>query len=196
MLGWKEIMDKSELCCEILNLMREQRHDFVNHFQVVLGYLQLKKTGLAAEYIKQKNAEMQQFGLQTKCTNPYLEALMLLALHKSRGMGVELSFQVGDNVAIEHHHSEAVIDQIFFITVLALQVLNRQRDEEKWIKISLEENKENISGKIILPSMLTQENSDCLFNRLKQENLTITMNIKGEKLPDQIVINFQISKNK
>jgi len=189
-------MDKSELCSEILKLMREQRHDFVNHLQVVLGYLQLKKTGLAAEYIKQKNVEMQQFSLQTRCGSPYLEAVMQISLHKSRSMGIELSFQVGDNVAIEHQHSEAIIDQIFFITVLALEVVNRQRDEEKWIMISLEENNENISGRLNLPPMLSQENSDYLFNRLKQENLTAMMNIKGEKLPDQIVINFQISKNK
>ncbi|HWJ03628.1 MAG TPA: Spo0B domain-containing protein [Verrucomicrobiae bacterium] len=44
---------------QLLHLYRVQRHDFLNHFQVAMGYMQLGKTERALEYLKQAAAEAQ-----------------------------------------------------------------------------------------------------------------------------------------
>ncbi len=46
-------MDKNELFTdkEVITLLRKQRHDFINHVQVIYAYLQMNKQEKAEEYI-------------------------------------------------------------------------------------------------------------------------------------------------
>lgn len=45
-------MDNSPVCPELLRLLRIQRHDFINHIQVVHAMLELKKNDQAMQYLK------------------------------------------------------------------------------------------------------------------------------------------------
>lgn len=49
-----------DLCPELLRLLRGQRHDFLNHIQVVHALLQLNKIDRAKEYLENlaKDTEM------------------------------------------------------------------------------------------------------------------------------------------
>ncbi|MCE5284295.1 MAG: Spo0B domain-containing protein [Pelosinus sp.] len=44
--------DQSEVCNELIRLLRLQKHDFINHFQVVHGLIQLGKIDRALQYIE------------------------------------------------------------------------------------------------------------------------------------------------
>ena len=44
---------KPEVCNELIRLLKLQRHDFINHIQVVHGMLQLGKTERAMQYIEE-----------------------------------------------------------------------------------------------------------------------------------------------
>ena len=44
--------ENTTACTELIRLLRLQRHDFINHFQVIHGFLQLGKTQKALEYIE------------------------------------------------------------------------------------------------------------------------------------------------
>lgn len=50
-----------DLNCDdmIVDLLREQRHDFMNHIQVIWGYLQLNKAKHAVQYIVEINKKME-----------------------------------------------------------------------------------------------------------------------------------------
>lgn len=43
----------TEVCNEVIRLLRLQRHDFINHIQVVHGMLQLGKIDRAKAYIEE-----------------------------------------------------------------------------------------------------------------------------------------------
>lgn len=45
-------MAMEEVCPELIRLLRLQRHDFVNHAQVIHAYLQLGKSDRAMQYIE------------------------------------------------------------------------------------------------------------------------------------------------
>lgn len=45
-------MSGKELCEETVRLLRIQRHDFINHIQVIQALLQLGKTERALKYIE------------------------------------------------------------------------------------------------------------------------------------------------
>lgn len=50
----------SETCDEVIRLLRVQRHDFINHLQVIHGLLQLGRTERAVIYIEElaKNPDL------------------------------------------------------------------------------------------------------------------------------------------
>ncbi|MCX7780831.1 MAG: Spo0B domain-containing protein [Negativicutes bacterium] len=46
-------MAREEVCPELARLLRVQRHDFINHAQVIHAFLQLGKTERAMHYIEE-----------------------------------------------------------------------------------------------------------------------------------------------
>lgn len=52
-----ETIPDTEMLAQLLQLYRVQRHDFLNHFQVAMGYLQMGKNQAALEYLRQAAAE-------------------------------------------------------------------------------------------------------------------------------------------
>ena len=45
-------MANNEVCSEVIRLLKIQRHDFVNHLQVIHAMLQLGRTEKALKYIE------------------------------------------------------------------------------------------------------------------------------------------------
>ena len=45
-------MTKGEVCPELIRILRLQRHEFINHIQVVHALLQLGKTEKAKQYLE------------------------------------------------------------------------------------------------------------------------------------------------
>lgn len=44
--------ENEQVCDELLRLLRVQRHDFINHLQVIHAMLQLRRTDKALAYIE------------------------------------------------------------------------------------------------------------------------------------------------
>lgn len=63
---------------EIIHLLKTQRHDFINHLQVLQGYLQLGKTEMAARYLQDVSREMVESGWVFQLPWPELAAVLLL----------------------------------------------------------------------------------------------------------------------
>ncbi len=72
---------------ELIYLMRTQRHDFINHLQVIMGYLQLNKVDMAIKYIKNTSEELQEAGRLMQTAWPELPIILML---KNRRVKEEL----------------------------------------------------------------------------------------------------------
>lgn len=83
---------------ELLNLLRIQRHDFMNHLQVVSGYIQLDKCDQAKEYITQVSLELQKTGQIFKISDHELVLKLLLTLQNGFKNQVELVVDVEENI--------------------------------------------------------------------------------------------------
>jgi sensor histidine kinase regulating citrate/malate metabolism len=81
-----------EECRDLVSLLRTERHDFLNHLQVITGYLQLNRYQKAEEYareaITQISADSSLFFLQS----PALALCCFLNRNKALGMSVHTSF--------------------------------------------------------------------------------------------------------
>lgn len=63
-----------EVCQEMIKMLRRQRHDFVNHIQVVHAYLQIGKVEKALAYLEElakdqnKNDFYMNYTCQAECS--------------------------------------------------------------------------------------------------------------------------------
>jgi sensor histidine kinase regulating citrate/malate metabolism len=105
-------VDQNNLCREVVGLYREDRHDFLNHLQIILGYLQLNKEEKAIAYIKEIYQEIQEISIITRLKNPYLVIALLLVLQKSKHYDIKLSFQVEQSLATLEGYQENITDRL------------------------------------------------------------------------------------
>lgn len=74
----------------LLQFLRFQQHDFMNHIQVIHGYLQLNKAHKAMEYIEGIIMQKQNLSAIYKLQDPEMSACLLSGLHKAAFHQVEL----------------------------------------------------------------------------------------------------------
>ncbi|HWI54567.1 MAG TPA: ATP-binding protein [Desulfobacteria bacterium] len=75
---------------ETVDLLRMHRHDFVNHLQVILGMLQLRRFDNAIEYIKDVGGEAGNSNCMNDIENPLLASLIAEKRLRAERFGVQL----------------------------------------------------------------------------------------------------------
>ena len=72
--------------------MRAQRHDFMNHLQVVYSLLELEEYASASEYLERVYGDIKRVGRSLKTAHPAINALLAAKLSdcEARGVKVEL----------------------------------------------------------------------------------------------------------
>lgn|GEM_PF-3469496 len=73
---------------EFMRFLRVYKHDFLNHLQVVLGYLQLKKPERALEYLKEAIEEVEKSGSVMRLGLPSVAFWLLLEELKQKEQGI------------------------------------------------------------------------------------------------------------
>ncbi|NPV27190.1 MAG: hypothetical protein HPY81_07035 [Firmicutes bacterium] len=84
---------------EVVGLLRVQRHDFLNHLQVIMGFLQLNKPEQALAYLRKISAQLQEAGKVMRLPWPELVAVLLLAEKQAEQDQVDLTIEVAVNMA-------------------------------------------------------------------------------------------------
>lgn len=99
---------------EILDLISVQRHDFLNHLQVISGLLQLNKPEKALDYIKQISYLAGQDSYICRINNSDLALRLMLEQHKAAQRGIELEIIVlqFSEVALPERLLSQVIGQL------------------------------------------------------------------------------------
>jgi len=94
----------------MLVLLSVQRHDFLNHLQIISGLLQLKKESEAREYIKTAASAIMSLSKVVHLEVPEVAAVLLVAHNRAADHSINIEFDVknnlngcqvsGDNIAI------------------------------------------------------------------------------------------------
>lgn len=74
-----------------LKLLRVYKHDFLNHLQVISGYLQLKKYDSALNYVRQAIMDVEEHGAIMRLNLPELVIWLLLQRMELEEKGIILS---------------------------------------------------------------------------------------------------------
>ncbi len=79
----------------LLEVLRIQRHDFLNQLQVISGLLQLKKYDQANEYIKQVAEKLGRAGVLARLGCPEIVAVVLVAEAAAGKKGITFNTVIG-----------------------------------------------------------------------------------------------------
>ena len=104
----------------ILEVFREQRHDFINHLQVISGYLQLQKQEIARDYIQKVSGLLREQGKIFHLKIPEVTTVLLVEQKKARDYGIEVIFDLRDDLAncsIPGDVIGALLETIFYIII-------------------------------------------------------------------------------
>ena len=74
--------------------LRAQRHDFMNHLQVVYSLLELEEHQSACEYIEKVYGDIQRVSRSLKTAHPAINALLAAKLSDCEGRGVRMELRI------------------------------------------------------------------------------------------------------
>jgi len=81
-----------------LEIIQVQRHDFLNHLQVISGLLQLNKVDKAREYISQVGLEIAHASKTSRVKMPEVSLALLYCLNEAAKYQVEVELTVNSDL--------------------------------------------------------------------------------------------------
>lgn len=84
---------------KLLEVIQVQRHDFLNHLQVISGFLQLNRFEQAQVYIKEISREMAVSSKTSRIENPEVTAALLTGLNEASKYQIMIDVAVDSSLA-------------------------------------------------------------------------------------------------
>lgn len=122
---------------DMMQIIKAQRHDFVNHVQVVYGLLSLNEVDSARNYISKLYGDIQVNGDILQLSNPELSALLLVK------MGMATSKHISLNIQIDTSLKNLKVSSLDLVTVIgnllnnALEAVEDMEPAERRIRLKI-----------------------------------------------------------
>lgn len=89
---------QNEMAQNTIHLLRCHRHDFLNHLQVILGFIQLNKLDKASDYIMNINAEIRGIHITNDIQLPEVAVLLYTKREEALRYNISFSFELTDGL--------------------------------------------------------------------------------------------------
>lgn len=125
------------------NSLRAQRHDFLNHLQVVYGLMEMEEYGDARDYIGRVYKDIQKVSRALKTANPAINALLQAKLLDAEKKNIQMEIEVAsrfEKLPIPSWEFCRVLGNLLDNAIQALE----EKPEDKLVKIRLEEDLKNL----------------------------------------------------
>ena len=122
--------------------LRSQRHDYLNHLQVVYGLMELQEYEDLQKYLEPVFKDMLKTGKALKTSKPAINALLKAKMDEAEGKGIDLYVEVKSDLkelAVEDWELCKVLANLIDNAMTALQ----EQPGEKKIRVDVIEDKEN-----------------------------------------------------
>lgn len=123
----------------ILGAVRAQRHDFLNHLQVILGYLQLNKIPEARKYIAEVVFEMNRGNKITHLYPAEVALTLLVAQNEASKKGIAIEYDVQTDLEMCALSGDEVSRSVENALAQVIASFSAPRPDDSQIKVSLKE---------------------------------------------------------
>lgn len=121
-----------------LRLLRCQRHDFLNHLQVILGYLQMGKIPQAIKYIKGINEELKGIRVISGLSMPEISVLLLVKKQEAEKHSIKFDYNLKTDLSDVHIQEHDLVRILANLIDNAIYELKNVNVENKTINITME----------------------------------------------------------
>jgi hypothetical protein len=101
---------------KLLEIIQLQRHDFLNHLQVISGFQQLNKPDRIQEYIKQVSVEAAEMSKTTRFKMPEVTAALLAGFYEASKHEIKIALTVNSTLGdceVPGPVAGAVLESVF-----------------------------------------------------------------------------------
>ncbi len=149
---WINMTEMLSSEAELNNKLRAQRHDFLNHLQVISSLVQLEEYDEANKYLSKIMGDIKQIGQLLRTSNAAVNALLAAKSVDATKAGVELKFHISaklDNLPLEDWQfcrilSNLIDNAIYETKKTGGEVHVSLREDENALYFSVENDGDNI----------------------------------------------------
>ena len=167
--GWKmkksyDNLQESYRNLEKLNSnLRSQRHDYLNHLQVVYGLMELEEYGELKKYLQPVYKDMLKTGKALKTSKPAINALLKAKMDEAESKGIDVYIEVKSNLQnlqVEDWELCKVLSNLLDNAMTALT----EKEGEKRIELDITEDAGNYHFSVSNNGpMIPKEMQDVIF---------------------------------
>lgn len=153
--------DLQESYSQLENLngeLRAQRHDYLNHLQVVYGLMELKEYGELLNYLQPVYKDMQKTGKALKTSRPAINALLKAKMDEAESRGIDFYIEVKSDLKELQVEDWELCKVLFNLLDNAMTAL-KEKEEGRKISLDITEDRESYqfavsnNGPMIPPEM-------------------------------------------
>jgi len=134
-----------ELTEQNLRLLRCQRHDFLNHLQVVLGYIQMGKAGKAEKYIREINQNLRGIRLVSGLNMPEASVLLISKREEAARYNIDFNYDFRtdlSNVRIKEYDLVRILSNLIGNAIYELKKADDSK--QKVINVIIDKKQDNL----------------------------------------------------
>lgn len=132
---------------EVMEILRLQKHDFLNYMQIINGYLQLGNTEKALSYVKKAAREIEESGAIMTIAHPGLGINLLLWVHNAYKSGVEVKLSTCTD--LEKLEPDTDILDLFRSVFMVIEEFHMENRIGKQVQMQFSEDNDNYYFTII-----------------------------------------------
>lgn len=158
---------------EMTSIIKAQRHDFVNHLQVVFGFLSLGEVEEAREYIQEVYQDVRVSGDILRLAIPELSALLLVKMGLAAGRNISLTIRGESNLSNLRVPSRDLVAVVGNLINNALEAVENLPAAERAVELRIFEK----AGFYIIQT----HNSGCIPPEQREQVFEAGFSTKGDK---------------
>lgn len=132
----------------LLEVIQVQRHDFLNHLQVISGLLQLNKGERVKDYINQVCGQYEKLSRLTRIASPEVKAVLLIAGYTASKKQVELLFDIQTSMESLGVPGDVAGEALERCITNALKYLSPPEISNRFMALTISEGEKKITIKI------------------------------------------------
>lgn len=139
---------------KLLDAIQVQRHDFLNHLQVISGLLQMKKVDRVMDYLNQVCMEMVQYSKTARVAIPEVTAALLIAINDAAMYQIELVLNITSDLKESAVPGPVVGELLEICLGSAFETMSAPEIENRRIEVILDESERRYTCRLLFPEPL------------------------------------------
>lgn len=138
----KALMESIENLGQLNDRLRMDRHDYLNHLQIVYGLMELEEYDEMNSYLRKVYKELMKTGKAIKTSKPAINALLAAKIAECDGKGIEMVIEVKSDLKDIKIEDWEICKVLSNLTDNAIRALEESGVQEKVVRINIQETKD------------------------------------------------------